>query len=124
MFVGCIPYSCKTIFSMWIPVGGIAELDRNFRTVSTTILERGRLLLQRLRRGANFCFPSDRNLTWNLMRSVKALEPPEKSKFPSSNYQCQIFWTCLWFLVFVVVSFGLIYKPYQMCQCGNISRPR
>ena len=38
-------------------------------------------------------FPSDCNITWNLMRTVKALEVPikSKSKFPSSNYQCHKF---------------------------------
>ena len=77
-FVGCIPYFCKTIFSMWIPVGGNPELTEISGLSAQQSSKRGRLLLQRLRRGANFCLPPDRNLTWNLMRTVKALEPPVK----------------------------------------------
>ena len=94
-----------------------SRIDRNFRTVGTTILKRGRLLLQRLRCGANFCLPPDRNLTWNLMRTVKALEPPvKKVNLLLVITSVIIFWTYLWFLVFLVVSSGSIYKPYQICQ--------
>ena len=66
-------------------------------------------------------FPSDSNLTWNLMRCDKALEPLVKLIFHFSNYQCL-------FLDMLVVPSSLllffwinIYEPYHICQCGNIS---
>ena len=47
-------------------------------------------------------FPSDSNLTWNLM-SDNALEPLVKCNFPSSNYQCHN----LFLDILVVPSFFL-----------------
>ena len=106
VIVGCKPCShLKNIFSMWISAGGIPVVDRNLGLSAQQSSKEGDCSYKGYDVVQTSAFPSGSNLTWNLMRIEKALEPLFKSNFPSSNYQCHL---CLDMLV--VPSFFLLFS--------------